>query len=502
MATTGIDFSEYKPPGVYTEAVPGPQIGVRSSQPTAVGLFGTSLGYQTFTESRIIPPDSTDSPALAVQTTTLGQKGIKQSTIVVSDANTGLAYALNTDYTVVRVSAGPDLANDTRDDTFAIKRVTGSGGHIAAGDIVQIQYSYTDAAYFDPTIFYDYDDVREKYGPPFNTGTAAVNGVAPGKVLSELTLAAKFAFLNGAYQVICVPIDPANQSSPQPGEYGAALAKLENEEMVSVVVPATGNQYVHDYVKLHVNQQSKNKYERTGIVARDGSVTQVSTSVRQQDAKTLKSNRIAMVSPATFVYYSPELNDEVTLGGQYMAASLAGIAVSMNSAMPLTRKTLSGWREVKYAATSESNEEAKNKESREGLMVVEKTRRQQIQVRHGVTTDGGSGSLLQNREWSIIRQQDTMVFRIRDYLDNDGLIGMPIYDTTLINVKASAESALQSLKRDQVIRDYQDLKVRQVETLPDVIEVRYAWLPAYPLNYIVVRYAVTLPSGDMTLVSA
>jgi hypothetical protein len=53
-----------------------------------------------------------------------------------------------------------------------------------------------------------------------------------------------------------------------------------------------------------------------------------------------------------------------------------------------------------------------------------------------------------------------------------------------------------------VIRDYQDLKVRQMETLPDVIEVRYAWLPAYPLNYIVVRYAVTLPSGDMTLVSA
>ena len=95
-----------------------------------------------------------------------------------------------------------------------------------------------------------------------------------------------------------------------------------------------------------------------------------------------------------------------------------------------------------------------------------------------------------------------MVYRIRDYLDNDGLIGMPIYDTTLIQVKASAEAALVSLERDGIIVGHQNLKVRQIATLPDVIEVRFEWKPAYPLNYIVIRYSVATMTGDVTVTDA
>jgi hypothetical protein len=116
-----------------------------------------------------------------------------------------------------------------------------------------------------------------------------------------------------------------------------------------------------------------------------------------------------------------------------------------------------------------------------------------------VTTDPTD---ILSREWSIIGQQDVMVYRIRDFLDADGLIGMPIYDTTLIQVKASAEAALVSLIRDEIIVGYQNLKVRQIATLPDVIEVRYEWKPAYPLNYIVVRYSVAVMTGDVTVSEA
>ena len=77
-------------------------------------------------------------------------------------------------------------------------------------------------------------------------------------------------------------------------------------------------------------------------------------------------------------------------------------------------------------------------------------------------------------------------------------IGMPIYDTTIVQVKASAEAALVSLVRDSIIRGYRNLKARQIDTLPDVIEVRYEWRPAYPLNYIVVRYSIATESGDIT----
>ena len=92
-----------------------------------------------------------------------------------------------------------------------------------------------------------------------------------------------------------------------------------------------------------------------------------------------------------------------------------------------------------------------------------------------------------------------MTYRVRDYLENANLIGQPIYPFTLVNVKSSAEAALQSLIRDGLLVDYTGLKVRQLLTNPDVVEVSYSWLPAFPLNYIVVRFGVSLTSGDITV---
>jgi hypothetical protein len=149
-----------------------------------------------------------------------------------------------------------------------------------------------------------------------------------------------------------------------------------------------------------------------------------------------------------------------------------------------------GWKRP----TVQQRDGEKNLESQNGLMVVELTRRNLVQVRHGVTTDTAD---MLSAEWNIIGQGDVLVYRIRDYLNADDLIGQPIYDTTLINVKASAESALQSLKRDEIIVDYQNLKVRQLEQQPDVVEVRFEWKPALPLNYIVVRYSITTTTGEV-----
>jgi hypothetical protein len=78
------------------------------------------------------------------------------------------------------------------------------------------------------------------------------------------------------------------------------------------------------------------------------------------------------------------------------------------------------------------------------------------------------------------------------------LIGQPIYDYTLVNVKASAEAALQSLIRDGLIVDYTGLTCRQLITNPDVLEVSFSWRPAFPLNYIVVTFGISLTSGSVT----
>lgn len=536
-----IDFSRYLPPGVYTEAIPGPQLAVNSSMPTAVALVGTTVGFRTYVESIQINPDtSITTPAV---NKTLAKPGIRLPitprvtasenvnifapgaslngvTLVVNDliyltgqinvgengfyrwkgATTtllpapqsfsvvnptdGYVYVQGTDYTIVRVSPGTDAVVNTRDDYYTISRVI--GGHLSAGKTVQISYQYTDAAYFQPTVFYDYDDVRSAYGEPFSKVT--------GQVQSELTLGAKFAFLNGAFQVICVAVDTAIPGSPALGEYTDALAKLEDQALVSVVVPCTGLYELHDEVKNHIVAQSARRFERRAILGRDSTVTTISTSQRQTNAQELNEQRILLVSPDKFKYYSPELNNSIELGGQFMAASLAGQTVRRSAAQPLTHKNIVGWKDVSVTMT----EGDKDLETQNGLCVVEKTRRQLIRVRHGVTTATQPGDLL-TREWSIIGQQDAMTYRIRDYLENANLIGQPIYPFTLVNVKASAEAALQSLIRDGLLVNYTGLKVRQLLTNPDVIEVSYSWLPAFPLNYIVVRFGVSLTTGDITV---
>src|SRR5690606_27346018 len=96
---------------------------------------------------------------------------------------------------------------------------------------------------------------------------------------------------------------------------------------------------------------------------------------------------------------------------------------------------------------------------------------------------------------------DAMSIQVRNVLDADGLIGSVINDLTLLNVKASAEVALQTLVQSGTIRNYRELKVRQLVETPDVIEIRFEWLAGVPLNYIIVRYSVSITSGDVEVLS-
>jgi hypothetical protein len=549
-----IDFTRYQPPGVYTENLGGPQLGVRSSVPTAVAIFGLSRGYRTYRESVLIPNDTKNGPNdyVAAATDPLSKSGISvvdapnavlvaanvditapgaslggvtlttgsyvrlygqkkdgldnpaenglyrwvgatTSLVPVTDSFkvvnpiTGDVYVNGKDYIVYRLGVGDDTVAATRDDTYAIKRVRGGSSSLTEKSTVQVFYRYTDVNYYEVHSLYDYDDVRDFYGEPFDEN---------GTIVSELTLAAKFAMTNGASTVLTCAVDRDAHLAIDEC-YQDALNKFRDEEQIAIVVPASGSATLHSQVQQHIQQQSNAKYERRAILGFDGTVAAKPTSLRITQAQVLSDQRIALVSPSRFRYYAPEISrtiqkeDGIVIGGQFMAAAIAGKSVSQIASMPLTRKNIMGF----IGPDEIQREGEKNLESSNGLLVVERTRRGQIQVRHGVTTKPTD---ILTREWSIIGQQDVMVYRIRDYLDGDGLIGMPIYDTTLIQVKVSAEAALTSLVRDQIIVGYQNLKVRQIATLPDVVEVRYEWKPAYPLNYIVVRYSVAVMTGDVT----
>jgi hypothetical protein len=476
--TQVIDFSRYLPPGVYTNPTAGPQLALNNVVPTAIAIFGLSIGFNSFVQTITVQADVNDTTPAINQT--LAQEGINTSTISVTNPNSGQQYTLNTDYTIVNVGG----TNNTSDALYTISRVI--SGHINPGQAVQISYQYTDPAYFEPKTFYTYNDVVSTYGAPFNLTTGAIQ--------SELTLACKFAFLNGAYQIMTVAVDPANPSSPTVGDYYNALNQFYDQALVALVVCANGSfQPLQQLIQEHVDQQSANRFERRAIIGMDGTVTPVPSSQRIINAQELYDERIALVSPATFTYYSPELSQSIVLGGQFMAASLAGMVMAQSFVQPLTHKSVTGWTNVAEIEL----DSLKSFESQNGLMVVEMAppNAQKIWVRHGVTTN--STDLL-HREWNIIGQQDVMVYTLRAYLDNANLIGQPIYDYTLINVKSAVEAALQSLVVNSIIVDYTGLSVRQLITNPDVLEASFSWLPAFPLNYIVLTFGISLSTGAVT----
>lgn len=468
------DYTKYNPPGVYTESVPGPQLSVSSNAPNAVAIFGESIGHRTYTETLTIPDDGT-SP-VAATAVRLTQPGAKASTLIVRNSQTNATYTLTTDYTVTTV-AGTGATLGDGNDVVSIKRVLNGG--LGALTQVQVSYEYTDAAYYNVATFYDFDDLRDHYGPAFD---------ANGNITSELTLGANFAFQNGAQIVIAVSTTgPTNQN------YIDALAKLENEPSVAIVTTTSGDSGVLTEVNTHVTNQSNNRHERRAVLGLDGTVSTLSTSTKQALAKSFFNNRVALVSPGIVKFYNSEFNKYQELGGQYLAIAVAGLATSFNPAQPLTRKTIFGFSGLKELIS----EQQKNTETQAGLMVVEQfsIAPSNLRIRHGVTTSTAS---LFKKEWNISGQEDALSFQVRAYLDSNNLIGGIIDDLTLINVKAATASALENLVLSGTIIDYNDLKVRQLVSSPDVIEVRFAWKPSLPLNYIVVRFSINVSTGTDT----
>jgi hypothetical protein len=475
------DFTTYQPPGLYTEAVQGQQLMVRSSTPVAIGLFGVSVGYREQTESLTINPDVLNedgteySPA---NTKVLMHPGVLVETLTVRNPFSGVVYAEGVDYNVVKVDA--NQTSSLRDDLYVIRRTM--DGVILQGDSIEVHYRYTDPTYFDPKMFWDFDDLRDQYGPPFDDS---------GNIVSEITLAASLAFMNGARTIITCAVDVTG-STPTLENYQTALNKLRDNDTIQIICSTTGMEQIQEIVKSHVNQQSRSRFERRAILGRDGSAVAVPPSHLIANAQTLGDRRVALVGPSRMKYFVPSLNKEVIIGGQYLAAAVAGVSASQMMAMPLTRRQVLG-----FADMGESHDETqKNLQSAAGVMVVERTRRNRIQVRHGVTTNPQRPL---DREWSITGQEDAMIYRIRDFLDSDDIIGNIIDEIMLSSIKGSAEAALQSLKGDRTINDYRNLKIRQVNDQPDVVEVRFEWKPSMPLNYIIVRYSVSTTSGDATL---
>ncbi len=465
------DFNNYVDPGVYIQEISTPVLSTAGLQPAVVAIIADSQRYQSYSERVVLN---------ATTAVTLTKQGISLASIVVVDRYTGIQYALTTDYTVT-AGVGADTVASTADDTTTIVRV--GGGTIVTGTEVLVSYNYTDTNYYLPKLYTDHDTIVDTYGK-------ALTSV--GAISSPMTLAAYFAFLNGATQVMCVPVK-AVSTTPTTQEWQTAIDLTRTEMDVDAIVVIEGATTLHSYILQHVTTLEAQGSLRRAFVGIDGTTSVKAPSDFRTAATTFASSRIALVAPGTFDFATGVGSTTLKLGGQYMAAAMAGAWAGRSPQTPLTRKTLQGFSKVN---TSWSEAEMTQTQQK-GVVVLQQRRNGQIIVRHGLTTNMTS---VYTQEVSVQSAKDALYTLLKDTLDAQGLVGSVITPDTPNYVVSAVVGVLDSAKSSSLINDYSGVKYRIPTNQPTLIQVRFMYKPSLPLNYVQVQFSIDTQTGSASFI--
>lgn len=476
-----VDFSTtYQPPGVYVEEEQTPLIAVRGAAATAVAIVGPSRGYLTHTETVTL---SEEVPV------PLTQLGIDSATVAVTSLDGSTSYG-EADFALA-VGAGEDEDLGTiTDNTLTVARI--NTGTIGDGDQVVVSYRYANEEYFGAKRFTDLEDVKDFYGEPFN--------VSSGAVISPLSMAARLAMANGAREVVLVATKGSG-SLVTVDAINAALAKVATLFDVGLVValpvgqtgtPDAPGDVINIGVALgnHATTAAAGGFQRVAIYG-----TETTTTIDPDDiAAGINSPRVMLAWPNRMNFYNGFANQVVEVPGYYLAAAFAGRLAGLPVQTPLTKKAISGFSGIPADLAATMTQSTKNTWSAGGVAVAELTRQRTLVVRHGTSTAPASSL---TREFSITRAKDAMVRGIQETLDSSGLIGSALTDTSVINIKGVVAGVLEAMTDTGVIVSYRELKGRLRPGNPSVVEIKFQYRPAWPLNYVVVSFSIDTSTGEV-----
>ena len=473
------DFSSrYTQPGVYVEEVVTPLVSFTGPRPTVVAIVGPSIGYRIFTEAVVL---TATTPAA------LTKLGINTGVTLQVAATDGTLYA-PADYALVQTGGADAQIGTVEDNPTTIARTGGST--IPTGSTVYVTYRYTDADFHAPTRASDFDDVKDFYGEPLNLST--------GEITSPLTLAAKVAFENGASELMLVATTGVGVTTNR-AELSAAYAKLSALQDATVVVPITAGIGNADAInamtdlKTHVEQLSASGLFRMGIIGFDPAVT----TAPEVLAAGTRSSRLVLAWPNRMEFYNGQTNSIIEVSGAYLAAAYAGMAALRAPQIPLTKKQVRSFSGIPASLVGTMTVSLKNIWSDQGVAVTELTRDNRLILRHGVTTQRDT---IQNREINLVRAKDSLVSLIQDSVERSELVGGIIDPETPVRVKGVVAGALETALNQDIVVAYNNLKVRQRPADLSVIEVKFQYTPAYPLNYIIVSFSVNVTTGETDVI--
>jgi hypothetical protein len=221
-------FTTYQVPGIFVEDVSTPIVVTPLVPSQTLTLVGPALGYRTAVQSLLI------SYATAVALTYMGvfttaQEGPPAIAAPVVATLSGTVLTPGVDYTLSTVadpSGNPGLA------VTIIVRVS-SSSNVSDGQQIAVTYNYADSGYYLPQAFTTSQAVINAFGQPFLS--AAPTAPNASQVANPLSAAAQVAFNNGASNLICVALNPADGSLVE--QFESAYAKIATIQAATIVVP-------------------------------------------------------------------------------------------------------------------------------------------------------------------------------------------------------------------------------------------------------------------------
>jgi len=467
------NFAEYVVPGEYWEATPTPVAPQSLYTVNQVALVGPGIGYQTFAEN--VTFNATTPVALT-------QLGINIDTIVVTSLDGTVVGVLTTDYTVTSSAATDGHSQDT---TTTITWVSGT---FTNHETVRVSYQYTDYDYLTPSICTNLAQVQSLYG----------NGIdiTSGEVTSPLSLAAQFAFTNGAQTLVLVATPNATVVR---ADLTNAYAFLEVLDNVNLVVPLPVNlAYANainvgqDLASFLRTDETTNDILRVGLlgfeVGTDSNVGYDPATV----AAAVAYKRVVEAWPWAMNYYNGYTNSTLVVGGYYLAAAYAGLFAGNQPQQGLTRQSIKNFTGIPSSVFQTMTTALKNQYGAAGVAVAEISRAGVLWCRHGTTTDPSS---IYNQEASLVREQDAMVTLLEGAVEQAGIIGKPIDANATVNLQALTIGILEQCVQLGIIYGYQGVVAQQLSNTPTTIQVTFEWQPSYPLNYVTFIFSVNTTTG-------
>lgn len=316
-----------------------------------------------------------------------------------------------------------------------------------------------------PKTFFDMTSVLSEYGEVSTS--------------NSISLAAQFAFQNGASAIMGMQVDPS--VTPTLISFQQAIDKLKTVDL-NILVVLNPDPNLQAYIKSHVTQMSTLTEQRfrTALVGMSGSP---SVATVQGYAAGLKSRRVALVHPASATVTLSGSSTPITVDGTYLCAAIGGIRVNpaFDVAEPLLRKEIVGFTDI----TDTLLRTQKNVLANSGVMLVEK-QNGTIRVRDGLTTDL---TTFDSAEYSVTEIIDFTAVLTKSFLDA-AFVGTKLLNDTPGLMQASLTIILQSLIDNKILNDATDLVVKRNSINPSQIDVSFRIAPVFPVKYILVSFTI------------